>query len=360
MKYFLCFFLLVSMACCKEKQPEPTSVSDRQRVIQGIGGAIIIRNFLDLENSMNSLNEFADSYTYDSTNVQKLLILRREWANSVISWKLSSLFVQGKFSGDIAFSNLYATANTEAIEQVISSDNPKFDQAYIQTLEETSTGLAAIEYLIFGKNKGDAETVISAFNSMGSHRGAYLRALCLDLKKRSNYLLYQWSIAGGNYINKFMASTGRERSSSIGVLADNMISTISKIKDDRIGAPLGANGVARPEVVESKYGKESITFIRAELQSVQQLFSGFRITSVGTNGFNWLLDQNEAKSSDLKLSTAIESQFIDLFAKIALINTPLEDAVVTNTKQVADVYESISKLQTLIQNDMIAGLNFSK
>ena len=73
-----------------------------------------------------------------------------------------------------------------------------------------------------------------------------------------------------------------------------------------------------------------------------------------------LLDQNGAKSGDVKLSTAIESQFADVFSKIGLIKNPLEEAVVTNPQQVADVYESLSKLQTLIQDDLVAGLDLYK
>ncbi|GLU52787.1 imelysin family protein [Dyadobacter frigoris] len=359
MKYFLCFSLLVLLACSKEKQPEPTYISNRELVIQGVGNAVIIRSFLDLQNSVNALNEFANSYVYDSTNTQKLLTLRREWTNTVISWKLSSIFLQGKFSDDFKSLKCYSDANITAIEDVILSDIPQFDLAYVQTLNEASTGLAAIEYLIFGTNHGNADSVISTFKATGSRRGAFLRALCQDLKQRSDQLLYQWSIAGDGYINNFMASSGPERSSSLGVLADNMISTISIIKDDRIGAPLGvSHGTGQPELVESKYGGESITFIRAELQSVQQIFSGMRTTTFGIKALYWLLDQADARPGDVKLSTAIEAQFTDIFLKLELIKSPLEQAIVTNPKQVADVYESISKLQLLIQQDMVASLNF--
>jgi predicted lipoprotein len=358
MKYFLCFSILVFFACSKEKQPEPT-ISDRQLVIQSIGNAVIIRSFLDLQNSINALDEFADSYVYDSTNTQKLLILRREWTNAVIAWKLSSIFMQGKFGNDIKSSKLYVPANTEAIEHVISTNIPQFDPAYMQTLDETSTGLAAIEYLIFGTNHDNAESVILAFKDTGTRRGAYLRALCQDLKRQSDQLLYDWSIAGNGYINNFMAASGPERNSSLGVLTDNIISILSVIKDDRIGTPLGVNnGAPNPGQVESKYGGASITFIRAELQSVQQIFTGMRTTAFGVKALYWLLDQADTKFGDVKLSAAIEAQFADIFLKIDLIEIPLEQAIVTSPQQVADVYESIEKLQMLIQQNMVVGLNF--
>jgi len=358
MKYFLCFFLLILVACSKEKQPEPLSISVRQTAIQGIGNAVIIRSFLDLQNSVNSLVEFANSYVDDSTNTQKLFALRREWINSVISWKLSSIFLQGKFSQDIKSSKFYALANTEAIEQIISSNIPRFDLSYIKTLDETSTGLAAIEYLIYGTNQGNEESVISAFKANGSRRGSYLLALCRNLKQQSDELFFQWSIAGNGYINNFMASSGPERTSSLGVLTDIMISTISMIKDDRIGTPLGVNGSPEPELAESKYGQSSIPFIRSELQSVQQIFIGNRTSSIGVKALYWLLDQVDAKSGDRKLSVAIEAQFSDVFSKLDLIKSPLEDAIVTNPRQVADIYDSIEKLQILIQQDMVASLNF--
>ena len=76
MKYFLCFFLLIFVACSKEKQPEPLSISPRQTAVQGIGNAVIIRSFLYLKNSTNSLVEFANSYVDDSTNTQQRFALR--------------------------------------------------------------------------------------------------------------------------------------------------------------------------------------------------------------------------------------------------------------------------------------------
>jgi predicted lipoprotein len=358
MRYFSCLFLLVLLACSRGKQPEPMSA--RKTAIQGIGDAVVTRCFLDLQNSVNSLNGFINSYTRDSTSTQKLLILRSEWTNAVVAWKLCSIFLGGKFGSDIRPSQLYATANRAAIEDAISSNIPAFNPVFIQTLDETSIGLSAIEYLIFGTNRGDVGSVILAFKATGSRRGAFLRALGLDLKRKSDHLMFQWSIAGEGYIYNFMAATGPERSSTIGVLADNMIATISKVKNDRIGAPLGANGVVRPELVESKYGGESITFIRTELQSVQQIFSGLRTTSIGVNAFDWLLDEANSKYGDIKLSTAIRAQFADIYTKLDLIKTPLEDAVLTTPNLVRDVYESIERLQTLIQNDMLKGLNFKQ
>lgn len=357
MKYFVCLFVVLLLACSKEKQPEPISVSDREFALQGIGNAAIIRSFLDLQNSVNALNEFAISYQYDSTNTQKLLALRKEWVNSAVAWKVSAIFLQGKFSTDVSSSNLYTQANAADIEDIISSNVPGFDQTYMQSLAETSTGLAAIEYLIYGTNRGNPESVISAFR--GSRRGAFLRGLCLDLKQRSDQLLYQWSIGGNGYLNQFMALSGPERSSSIGLLTDNMISTISKIKDERLGAPLGVNqGTVRPALVESKYSGQSAALLIAELKSVQQLFLAKRTNGVGAKAIYWLLDQAGARSADMALSAAIEAQFIDAFQKLDLIKTPLEQAVLTNPEQVMAVYEAVGKLQNLIENEVVAGLHF--
>ena len=360
MKYFLSIFVWIVMACSREKQPEPILLSDSQLALHSIGNAVIIRSFLDLQNSVNAMNEFANSYVQDSTNTQKLLTLRREWINAVVSWKLSSIFLEGNFRTDIRSSNLYAPANTTAIENIISSNIPRFDPAYVNALEETSTGLSAIEFLIYGTDHGEPESVVSVFKTVGSRRGAYLRALCLDLKRRSDQLLFQWSIAGDGYINKFMASSNLERSSSLGLLTDNIISTISRIKEARIGLPLGANGAAQPQLVESRYSGESIRFIRAELQSVQQIFTGMRTTKIGQKGLNWLLDQADARSGNVKLSAAIEARFVNIYSKLEQIQSPLEQAVVINSKQVKEVYESIEELQQLLQKDMVTNLHFSK
>jgi predicted lipoprotein len=347
------------MACSKDEQPEPISLSDRQTVLHSIGNAVIIRSLLDLQNSVNGLNEFANSYVNDSTSKQKLLELRKAWVNAVVSWKLSSPFLEGNFAAEATPSHLYAPANTTSIENITASSTPQFDVGYMQSLDETSTGLAAIEYLIFGTNQQDTESVISAFKGAGSRRGSYLAALCLNLKRQSDRLLFHWSIAGDGYVNEFMQNSGLERSSSIGTLTDNMISTISRIKDDRIGAPLGLNGVTRPELVESKYSGESLTLIRAELHSLQQVFIGERTTTIGVKGLNWLLDQANAKMGDEMLSSSIGAQFTEVSLKLSMIQVPLEQAVVTNVKQVVDLHEAIKKLQKLLQEDMVSTLHLN-
>ncbi|MCE6991448.1 imelysin family protein [Dyadobacter sp. CY323] len=359
MKYFLSFLFVLLLSSCKEKQPEPISVSDRELALQGIGNSAIMRSFLDLQNSVNALNEFAISYQHDSTNTQKLLRLRREWLNAAVAWKMSAIFLQGKLGADTASSDLYARANAAAIDAIILSNVPRFDKTYMQSLPETSTGLAAIEYLIYGTNNGNAEPVISAFSAVGSRRGAFLHALCLDLKRQSDQLLYQWSISGGGYLNQFTASSGAGRNSSIGVLTDNMITTISKIKEDKLGTPLGINqAAARPDLVESKYSGESATLIRAELQSVQQIFSGKRTLGVGSPALYWLLDEAGARSGDTALSAAIEAQFADISQRLDLITIPLEQEILNNPKQLGQVYESLEKLQKLIENEVVAGLYF--
>lgn len=359
MKYFLCLILLLLLGCSNEKEPGSISLSDRETALQGIGSAAIIRSFLELQNSANALNEFAISYQHDSTNTQKLLALRKEWINSAVAWKMAAIFLQGRFSTDISSSNLYAQANADAIEDIISSNVPQFNQTYMRSLAETSTGLAAIEYLIYGTNRENAASVIAAFSARGSRRGAFLRGLCLDLKRRSDQLLYQWSTGGNGYLNRFVAASGPERSSSIGVLTDNMITTIAKIKEERLGAPLGVNeGTARPALVESKYSGESAALLRAELESVEQSFSAWRTDGIGARALYWLLDQAGAKSADMALSKALEAQFIDIFHKLDLIKTPLEQAILTNPQQVMAVYESVGKLQSMLQNEVVAGLHF--
>jgi uncharacterized protein len=359
MKYFLCLFLVLLLGCSDEKEPGPISLSDRETALQGIGGAVIIRSFLELQNSVNALNEFAISYQHDSTNTQKLLVLRKEWVNSAVAWKTAAIFLQGKFSADISSSNLYAQANAAVIEDIISSNVPRFDQTYMRSLAETSIGLAAIEYLIFGTNREDARLVIAAFSAKGSRRGAFLRGLCLDLKRRSDELLYQWSTGGNGYLSQFVAASGPERGSSIGVLMDNMIATIAKIKDERLGAPLGVNeGTARPALVESKYSGESTALLRAELQSVEQSFSAWRTDGIGARALYWLLDEAGAKSADMALSKALDAQFTDTFQKLELIKIPLEQAILASPQQVMALYESVGKLQNMLQNEVVAGLHF--
>lgn len=349
MKYFLCIFFWIILACSRDKQPEPISLSDRQVALHSIGNAVIIRSLLDLQNSVYGLNEFVNSYVSDSTNTQKLLALRKAWINAAVAWKLASIFTEGQFAAGAERSNLYAPINTTSIERAIAS-NALFNVDYMRSLEETLTGLAAMEFLIYGALKGNEESVISAFTSPRSRRSAYLRALSLDLEGRSDRLLYHWSMAGDGYVDRFMENSGLERNASLKNLTDNIISTVSRIKDDRVGSPLGINSVGNPELVESKYSGESTTLIRAELQSVQQVFIGERTPTIGVKGLNWLLEQANAKSGNEMLSDAITAQFAEVYLKLSQIKVSLEQAVVDNPKQVEDVYLSIGELHTLLQD----------
>lgn len=355
--YFL-FVAAIIIACSSKDSPDPSTSSDRVAMLTNLGNNVIVPSFEAFSTSSQSLAKAASDYAADTKNETKLTALQTAWIATATSWKTASLFTQGPIENDFLSSGIYFTStNYTGIEKAITQTATTIDNAYIESLGATLKGIPAIEYMLFSTTGNTA--VIGGYTGVnGAARAAYLKALTANLQNQAANVVAKWKSDGGNYVKTFIAADGNDINSSLGILSNKMIDLIYTIKDERIGAPLGKrnNGTPQPDLVDAKFSKASLTLMKAELQSLENAFTGKSLSGSDGSGIDDILDAAGAKSGDVLLSKKIKDQFAVVKAKLDLITVPLSTAVTTQQAAVSSAYDEVKRLQVMMEVDMINNL----
>ncbi|GAB2797573.1 hypothetical protein GCM10027275_48830 [Rhabdobacter roseus] len=361
MVYRLIFFwlsVLTLTSCSKNVDPEPFSRSDRQRVLNSIGYTNISSGLLEFQITARGFNQYVDAYALDPTSPQKLNALREAWLRMAIAWKEIALFGLGPSAPSYIPTDVYTPINPTALERVISQNGAEIDAAYFETLNPTHKGIVALEYLLFDPTATDLAPIIASFTSptTGSRRLAYLKLLSAHLQERATTSMYQWSSGGGDAISRFISADGMDQNSSLSLITAQFIRAVTVLKEERLGAPLGANhnGQVQPDLVDAKYSLESVALLQAELKGASKIFYGVPSPSQGgAPGLRDLLDKMAAKTGDQLLGDAINARFQSIDYKIEPIRLPLKHLLVLNPATVNSLYKDLEELETLLKVDMV-------
>ncbi|MCF0072954.1 imelysin family protein [Dyadobacter sp. CY261] len=349
---------ILVLGCSSKDNPDPGDETSRVAMLQNVGNNVIIPSFEAFQTNAKALTEAATAYAADVKSETKLAAVQNAWLAMAQAWKTASLFTQGPIDDDFLGSSIYFnTLNTTAIEKAVSQPGGTVDDAYIEGLGAASKGIRAIEYMLFSTS-GNAAIMANYSGINGAGRGNYLKALCANLQKQAETVTTKWKSDGGNYIKTFIEANGRDINSSFGVLANKMIDLVYTIKDERLGAPIGKrnNGTPQPGLVDAPLSNASLALLKAEVQSLENAFTGKAAGAADGPGIDDILDEAGAKSGDQALSAKIKGQFATVYAKIESITVPLSTAVTTQKDQVNAAYDEVKKLQVMMEVDMINNL----
>ena len=241
--------------------------------------------------------------------------------------------------------DLWPTSAT-GIENAVAA----YDQSptYLDGVGSNKKGLPAIEYLLFHSNN---ETIISEFSGDAKRRG-YINALTNDLAKQADLLVHTWE---GTYGDEFLENTGTTSGTAPVLVSNQLLLLLKEVKNYKIGIPFGvgsAQGV-QPESVESLYAGKSLEFIGANLDAIEQVFSG----GDGV-GFDDYLDSVPVKTDgNQPLSKVIKLQIVKCRSSYSGITVPLEEAITTQSYQVEQLLTDLNLLNAYLEADMMSRLN---
>lgn len=359
MKNFFTILILLTLPAGCKKDPEPVrDISTRTAVLNNIGQNVIVTNFVSFQAASHGLSEAIASYVADSASLTKLSVLQNAWLATAIAWKHCALFTFGPLNDDFSTRYIDSRANPAAIEQFITDTSIPIVNATILPLPRDSRGLNALEYLIYGTDSGDKQAVIGAFTgSNGQRRCTFLRALGKDLIDKADVLLLNWSRAAYNYVTEFAGATGNEKTASIPVLVNRLITYTAALRENRIGLPLGIlNGKPAPELVDGRFSNESHILLLAELESIYSVLSGnfTALSNTGGPGIYKLLAPDKTTEDDL--IKRIDSQFNTIATISAKIAKPLSASLVSNPAAVKELYNALGNLVTTLETDLVAEL----
>lgn len=357
-RYLIISLVVMFVACSRKEDVKPVSRSDRKIVLQSLGDNVILGTFLELQTLMYSLEARSKSYFVEPTQAMQLLQLQNEWRTASLGWKRASFFTFSPLDEGKLTAVFFTQPDTAAIELAISQTNFEIDSTYIANASGNSKGLLATEYLIFGSNNAGTAAVINSFTSKnGKRRLAYLEALTKNLLHPANSMMYKWSKGGEGHVTSFIASDGNDDQSSVTIIANQLVRSIARIKNERIGVPMGyTSGIPRIDLIEGRFSNQSLALIRAELEGIQSAFTG-RGLMQKSNGLNYLLDLRQEKSGGKLLSAEIEEQFSKIYMHIKSMDIPLKEAIVKKREDVQKLYDLLNKLEQTVRTDVVKNLN---
>lgn len=331
---------------------------DRGEMLENIGNNIILPAFDQFESATSQLQSTITTLTGE-VNQANLDVVQDAWLNTIVTWKYAEMFMFGPVDQMVAapgIDNWRAdnVTNTLGIEEAIDT-NQEINASYIEGIGATRKGLPAIEYLLFNFEEGD-QAILDQLNA-SENRRAYLSALSERVNQIATAVNEAWKPGGGNYIETFTGSTGKSAASSVNVLANEFLMLIERVKNHKLGIPLGKRsmGTLLPENVEARFSAESLVLMQRNIDAIEDVFLGTG-ASGDQQGYADYLNALNAEYNGQPLADVIANQIEDLRASVSAINDPLKTALEIQNAQVEEAYNAAQRLVVFTKTDMMSNL----
>ena len=344
--------MALSITACKEE--DELYEFDQQSVLGDIVQGQILPSMLHFQIQTQSLKTEVNAFSQNANTVQ-LASTKAQWITTNLRWKQCELFDFGKISDRYAHNGIGKwPTDINIIESKIGSGQ-LMDEAFFESLGASSSGLPAIEYLLFDKSESE---ILASFttDTLAAERLAYLQGIADILHQKAQKLLNIWSASGENYASEFTHSSAQGLSNPMSLLVNGMISLIEEDAKTKVGKPFGKFdfGILSPELVESHRANISLELLRANVVALQTCFLGS-----GGNGISNALDDLHAEYEDAPLSGIVADQFDLSIAAIDDLTIPLQDAMISEANKVEALYQALKQLTVLFKADICSAMSIT-
>ncbi|MEQ9440598.1 MAG: imelysin family protein [Cyclobacteriaceae bacterium] len=336
--------LLVLSFGCSEDNGGVDDEFDRGQILENIANNLIVPAYRDFADKTDALVQNMTVFT-TQPSTDNLATVKNAWKAATLSWKTAEAFNFGpvdQMTLETSIDLWPTSAN--GIEESIQNFNGS--DTYLQGIGSNRKGLPAIEYLLF---HADETQIINEFTDQ--HRAAYLSLLSHALNDHAGTLLNAWE---NGYKNTFITNIGNDANASTTLLSNEMIFLLETVKNYKVATPLGLRTLSDPlpDQVESRYAGISLDLIEANLNIIENVFTG-----QDGRGFDDYLDAlNIDDGEGNSLSTTISQQIEKSHQSLEAINDPLENAVLTQQEAVEQLFIDLQELTVLMKNDMMSQL----
>jgi putative iron-regulated protein len=287
---------------------------------------------------------------------ERLALAQQAWRDTRRAWKETEAFRLGPSEDQRTAARIdWPTANVGQIDAEVGGSNA-ISSDYIDTLGAQKVGFQAIEVFLFDPEGGDAGAVNGLLGPDNARRRAYLLALAVNVRERTEQLRDAWEPSGGDFGADFIASgiggdafpTLKEAFDEV---VNRMIFVAETVEEQRLGAPLGVKGGGpRPDLVESPRSGDTLNGVVADLQGIADVYRG---TYEGGQGVG-------IGAEVAPLSPEIDAnvrQLLDAaIAAVRAVPEPFADAVVSHQAEGIAAYEAVQELRRALTLDVASVL----
>jgi predicted lipoprotein len=351
---------LTMNSCKKEEEPEitPEESFDKSGMLANIGDNLILPSYIKLKASVDSMKIASDVFIASPTAIT-LAELQTRVLQAYTRYQYCSAYQIGPAENEYVRSSFNTfPCDTVEINSKIATANYTLTAASDLDVK----GFPALDFLLF-RMDGDNNIVLSRFTTgtFAANAKTYLSTLINELKSKTDAVYNGWISTGGNYIATFKSSTGNDVGSSIGMLVNELNYDFELLKNAKIGIPLGKKtlGVPQPTKAEALYSAQSIHLCMKNLETIENIYRGRNELNSDGLGLDDYLVHIEAQYGSGSLNDAIINKIAAAKTKLALITTPLSDAVMTSPAIVDAAYIELQQLVVLLKVDMPSALGVS-
>lgn len=232
----------------------------------------------------------------------------------------------------------------ELIEDVLAGDAP-IDAALVDGLGAAAKGLPAIEAQLFDPAGGDVLSRFDPADPIAARRCALVRELAIDVDEHAGALVETWSSGYADDLAAPPNARYEDERAALDEMVNGIIGLLQLVDDHKLAIPFGSktNGMAQPDLVESRYSDQSLAAIATNLATVRALYLG------AGDGLG-LQDLVVARSP--MLDESIVAALDDADAAVAAIPPPLRVAVGESFVPVQTAIDAVKQLRRFFTADL--------
>lgn len=344
-------FSLLLVAGCTPDSEDETITFDRGPFLENTATSIIIPAYSTYASRCQDLKNASDqlilSEGIDADQIQGLQELLKL---TYMDWQHASLFNFGP-AMDRALLATTNTYPTDTAKIIAAFTNENWTPGLPATL--SNIGLPALDYLLNHASTAD----IAVEMNDDSFRLDHLKRLIDYLQTESSAVLAAWE---GSFKSTFIASTGTEEGSSIGLLLNSFNEVYEQsIRKQKLGLPNGImtfSETPQPQLVEAPFAEGwSVDLMHEALIGCENFYFGDLVQGASQQiGLDDYLQSLGDVEYGAGLDDEISGQLTAVKSAVLTMNDPLADYVVENQAATYDVFAELQALVVLWKVDMMS------
>ncbi len=342
-KISILLFFIVLITACGPDEPVSTGCDtefDQEAMFTNLADNLIIPAYADLKTQVDDLSTKNADFQ-SSLSSTDLVTLRATFQETYRIWQSASPYIFGPSEDVFLFNSVNNfPLNVEETEAKITNENYDFSSP-----DAFDKGFPAIDYLLYGIGNDETE-IINQFTNEPKYL-TYLTKVIEDIKTRVDATATGWN----DYRATFVTNTGTAAGSSLSLIVNAFNQNYEYIKREKLGIPSGVLtlGFTNPTKVEAFYSGSSVALANQALSKSFEFY-------LGKNGLG-LDDYLRAigtMKDDITLDEAIQVQFQTAINTVQDLGTiiPLSELVETETTEVVNAYNEVTKQLINIKTDM--------
>ncbi len=356
-QFLTLLFIVACLFACKTEDGMQQVELDEAAFLDNYANAIIVPNFIDLQEQLQLLESSATTLVESPTNEQ-LEECRNAFKAAYIAYQYCYPYLIGP-SADIDFNSLANIFPADAIQ--IDLILEAADLAAIDfdiALYKDTRGFPAIDYFLY-RNYGhaDSSSVVDEMINQ-SFQGEYLLFLIHDLKTTVDQIVSNWD----SYKNDFLSNEAYDVGSPISILTNNLNQQYEFIINYKLEIPLGIGLFTEtgfPDKLEGYYSGFSAELTAASIEAMEQMYLGKSKAGIDGIGFDDFMRSITATNQLSPIDGDIQSNFSAVNQLLSDLNEPFINLLMEDPTPMVAIYDQLRSGIARLKTDLPSRLGVS-